>query len=75
MRLELRAKTTANLRAGNREYAGQLALQLQQVQTQLADYRKQYEQSENTYKDLVKARDVTINAAKAKLETLEAQHR
>ncbi len=68
---DLRAKTTANLRAGNREVAGQYAMQLQAVQTQLAENRTQHEQSENTYKELMKARDVTIGEAKAKLEALK----
>ena len=68
---ELRAKASANLRAGNREVAGQYALQLQTVQSQLADNRKQFDTAETTYKELVKARDITINAAKAKLETLK----
>ncbi len=37
---ELRAKATANLRAGNREAAGQYALRLQTVQRELAENRK-----------------------------------
>src|SRR5215472_9744150 len=57
---DLRAKTTANLRAGNRDAAGQYALRLQTVQRELADNRTQLQQAEQTYKDLVKARDVAI---------------
>jgi phage shock protein A len=68
---DLRAKTTAHLRAGNREMAGQLALRLQKVTAELAENRKQLEQAEETYKDLVKARDVTVDAAKAKIEALK----
>ena len=34
--------------------------------------RGQLEQAEKTYKDLVKARDVAINAAKQKMESLKA---
>ncbi|MDQ3814860.1 MAG: PspA/IM30 family protein [Armatimonadota bacterium] len=67
---ELRAKTTANLKAGNRDLAGQLALQLQQVTSQLTENRKQLEQAEETYKELEKARNVTVDAAKAKIEVL-----
>src|SRR5512142_1436630 len=43
---ELRAKTSANLRAGNREAAGQLALRLQTVSAQLVENRTQVEQAE-----------------------------
>src|SRR5512137_1271410 len=69
---ELRAKATANLRAGNREAAGQYALRLQTVQRELEENRKQLEQAETTYKDLVKARNVSVQAAKAKIETLKS---
>lgn len=68
---ELRAKTTANLRAGNRDAAGQYALQLQTLQRELEENRKQLEQAETTYKDLTKARDVAISAARAKIDTLK----
>jgi len=69
---DLRAKAGANLRAGNREAAGQYALRLQTVQRELEEDRKQLEQAETTYKDLVKARNVSVQAAKAKLETLKS---
>ena len=68
---DLRAKTTAHLKAGNREAAGQYALRLQTVERELAENRTQLEQAETTYKDLVKARDVSISAAKAKIEALK----
>jgi phage shock protein A len=69
---DLRARTAANLRAGNREAAGQLALRLQTVERELAENRTQLEQAEKTYRDLVKARDVAINAARQKIESLKA---
>jgi phage shock protein A len=69
---DLRARTAANLRAGNRESAGQLALRLQTVDRELDENRAQLEQAEKTYKDLVKARDVAINAARQKIESLKA---
>jgi phage shock protein A len=69
---DLRARTTANLRAGNREAAGQYALRLQTVERELAENRAQLEQAEKTYRDLVKARDVAINSAKQKIESLKA---
>ena len=68
---ELRAKATANLKAGNRAAAGQYALRLQTVTRELEENRTQLEQAEATYKDLVKARDVAIAAAKAKIEALK----
>lgn len=69
---DLRAKTTAHLTAGNREAAAQYALRLQTVQKDLQENRLQLEQAETTYKELVKARDVTVRAAQAKIETLKA---
>lgn len=68
---DLRAKTTANLRAGNRDAAGQYALRLQTVQRELGENRVQLQQAEKTYRELMKARDVAIRAAQAKLETLK----
>ncbi len=69
---DLRAKTTANLRAGNRDSAAQYALRLQTVERELDENRAQMEQAEKTYKDLVKARDVAINAARQKIEGLKS---
>jgi len=69
---DLRAKATANLRAGNRDLAAQYALRLQGVEKELDDNRTQLEQAEKTYKDLVKARDVAISAARTKMEALKA---
>ncbi len=40
----------------------QLALRLQTIDRELTENRAQLEQAEKTYKDLVKARDVAINA-------------
>lgn len=68
---DLRAKAAANLKAGNREVAGQYALRLQSVEAQLSENRVQLEQAEKTYQDLVKAREVSINAAKKKIEDLK----
>jgi phage shock protein A len=68
---DLHAKATANLRAGNREAAGQYALRLQTVDRELEENRAQLVQAEKTYKDLVKARDVAINAARTKIESLK----
>jgi phage shock protein A len=69
---DLRAKTGANLRAGNREAAGQYAVRLQTVHRELEENRSQLQQAETTYQELIKARDVAIRAARAKIETLKA---
>lgn len=68
---DLRAKTAANVKLGNRAAAGQYALRLQMVERELGENRKQMEQAELTYKELVRARDVAISIARAKIETLK----
>ncbi len=68
---ELRARAGANLKAGNRELAGQFALRLQTTSSQLVENRAQMEQAEKTYQELVKAREVSVNAAKKKIEDLK----
>jgi phage shock protein A len=67
---ELRAKTAANLKAGNREAAGKLALQLQTVDREHDDVRAQMEEADARYKELVKARDVSVKQAKDRIEEL-----
>jgi len=69
---DIRAKTSAHLRIGNRDAAGQYALRLQTVDRELDENRKQLEQAELTYKELVRARDVAIANAKAKIEAIRA---
>ncbi|HVR38737.1 MAG TPA: PspA/IM30 family protein [Thermoanaerobaculia bacterium] len=68
---ELRAKASANLRAGNREAAGNYALRLQTVQRELAENQTQLGQAETTYKELIKARDVSVRAAQEKIQSLK----
>jgi phage shock protein A len=69
---DLHAKTTAHLKAGNRDAAAQYAFRLQTLQRELDENRKQLDQAEKTYHDLVRARDVTVKAAQAKIESLKA---
>src|SRR6266478_2596473 len=57
---ELRAKTTALLRSDNRDAAGQTALRLQTIQRELTEDRTQLEQSETTYRELIRARPEQI---------------
>jgi phage shock protein A len=68
---DLRAKTAANLRANNREAAGNYALRLQSAQRELAENRTQLAQAETTYKELIKARDVSVKAAQTKIQELK----
>ena len=68
---ELRAKTTAHLKANAREAAGQYALRLQTVQRELEENKKQLEQAETTYKELVTARDVAVTTARSKINALK----
>jgi phage shock protein A len=67
---DLRAKAAANLKAGNRAAAGQYALRLQTVERELEENRHQLESAETTYKNMLKARDVAVQSAKAKIESL-----
>ena len=69
---DLRAKTSANLRVGNKDAAGQYALRLQTVTRELEENRTQLGQAEATYKELIRARDVSIKAAQSKIESLKA---
>jgi phage shock protein A len=64
---DLRAMTLAN-----RELASQYALRLQTVTRELEANRSQLQQAETTYKELIRARDVSIQAAQAKIEYLKA---
>lgn len=68
---DLKAKTTAHLRAGNRSAAGQYAVRLQALERELEENRRQLAQAEETYQNLVKARDVAVASAKAKIEGLK----
>jgi phage shock protein A len=67
---ELVARTTVNLKAGNQAAAGQYALRLQTIRQQLGENRIQLEQAEKTYKELLRARDVAIEAATKKIQQL-----
>jgi phage shock protein A len=68
---ETTARISANIKAGNRAVAGQLALELQSIKSQLEENRGQLTVSEETYKKLIKTRDVSIREAKNKIEALK----
>ena len=67
---ELRAKTVANLKAGNRALAGELALKLKQVESEHDEVKVQMEDAEVRYKELTKARDVSVKEARTRIEAL-----
>ncbi|MEM7051268.1 MAG: PspA/IM30 family protein [Acidobacteriota bacterium] len=68
---DLAAKAAANLKVGNRAAAGQYALQLKTVKDQLEENRNQLESADDTYKKLVKSRDVAVREARGKIESLK----
>lgn len=67
---DLSAKAMANLKVGNKEAAAQYALRLQTLRRELEENRAQATSAENTYKELLRARDVAVKAAQAKMESL-----
>lgn len=67
---ELRAKTSAHLKAGNRQLAGEYALKLKKIEEEHDDLASQLESSEARYKELIKARDISVKEARAKIDDL-----
>ena len=67
---ELKAKTAAHLKAGNRQLAGEFALKLKGVEGEHDEVQGQLEESETRYKELIKARDVSVKEARRKIEDL-----
>ena len=68
---ELTARIAANIKVGNRGVAGQLALELQSAKAQLEENRQQLVLAEETYKKLIKSRDISVQEAQAKIEKLK----
>ena len=68
---ELTAKATAHLKSGNRKLAGDYALRLQKTKEDHASTVEQLEDAEKTYEELKKARDISVTAAKEKIESLK----
>ena len=52
--------------------AGQYALRLKTVERELDENRKQLDQAEVTYKELVRARDVAVQMTRQKIEALKS---
>jgi len=68
----LRTRTKAALDAGQRDNAGQLALQLKGVRGELDSNEGQLEDAETAYKDLLSTRDKAIKKAQAKIQEIAA---
>jgi len=68
---QITAKIAANLKAGNRAIAGQMALELRIIREQLQENREQLQAAEDTYKKLLKTRDITVQEARGKIEKLK----
>jgi hypothetical protein len=68
---QLKAKTAATLRAGNRDAAGQYALRLQTVSRELAENREQLKQAQDVYTNLVRSRDTALAAAQARIAAVK----
>lgn len=69
---DLRAKVAANLQLNRRDVAGQYALRLKTIERELEENRKQLDQAEVTYKELVRARDVAVQMTRQKIEALKS---
>jgi phage shock protein A len=67
---ELTSKAAAHLKAGNRKLAGEYALRLRNVKDEHQANIEQLEEAGKTYKELKSARDVSVKAAKDKIESL-----
>ena len=67
---DLRARTKAMLTAGQRETAAEYALRLQTVDKQHDEVAKQLADAETRYKELIRARDVSVKNAREKMEKL-----
>lgn len=67
---ELKAKASANLRAGNQRLAGEIALELQRVRKDLTENRDQLGAAEKTYQDMLASREAAIKSARGKIEAL-----
>ena len=67
---DLRKKVAALIQAGKMEIAGQLAVRLQAVDAEGNNISAQFVECETQYKELIKARDLSVKAAKDKIEEI-----
>ena len=67
----LAPRIRARLEAGDRVGAGRHALRSEQVEQELSQLHEQLEQTEQTYRELVRAREAALVAARDKIEQLK----
>ncbi len=67
---DLRVKIKALIQTGRRELAGQLAVRLDAIDKEGNEVLTRLTESETKYKELTKARDLSVKAAKEKMEKL-----
>ena len=70
---ELTASTTANLKAGNRDVAANLALDLKRLNEQLEENARQEKEAEEMYQGYLQQRDIVIREAREKIQSLGRQ--
>lgn len=70
-REQLEPKLRSRLAAGEREAAGRHALRLEAIASELAQHSAQLVQTEATYRELVRAREMALVAARDKIESLK----
>ena len=69
--IELAAKIKANINAGNKSVAGQLAIQFKELKTRMAENAQQLQIAESNYTKLENTRDTAIREAEQKLLKLQ----
>ncbi|PQJ27719.1 PspA/IM30 family protein [Rubritalea profundi] len=67
---DLRSKTSAHLKAGNHQLAGDFALKLKKVDASHDEVKDQLVDAEKHYKELLRARDVSVKEARDKIQEL-----
>jgi hypothetical protein len=70
-RSQLEPKLRARLAVGDRSTASRHALRLEAIDEQLAQHEAQRAENELTYKELSRARDIALVAARDRIETLK----
>jgi phage shock protein A len=70
-REELEPRIQARLSAGDRAAASRHALRLEAIEDQLGRYKKELDEAEATYRELVRAREQAIVAARTRIDQLK----
>jgi phage shock protein A len=70
-RTQLEPKLKARLEVGDRATAGQHAMRLETIASEIAQHAAQLSEADATYRELVRARQVALTAAREKIEGLK----